>query len=137
MVRSIPLTGPNYEVAWNALHDRFDNPRLILHAHLDKLFGFAPINNESLNDLNNFFNMFQENLAAIHALGALDLTGFLLFYIASHVLDKPTKRLFEADQGTHALPTIIDLLKFIQNRCKIFQNSSMTTSEKTHTPFRR
>jgi len=53
VVRSIPLTGLKYEVAWNELNDRFDNTRLILHAHLDKLFGFASIQNESLSDLNN------------------------------------------------------------------------------------
>lgn len=43
VVRSIPLTGLNYDVAWNELNDRFDITRLILHAHLDKQFGFAPI----------------------------------------------------------------------------------------------
>lgn len=137
VVRSVPLTGPNYEVAWNALHDRFDSTRLILHAHLDKLFGFSPIKNESLTDLNNFLDVFKENTAAINALGVHDLSGFLLFYIASRVLDSSTKRLFEADRGTHDLPTLNDLLIFIQSRCKILQNSSMSDAERKPAAFTR
>ncbi|XP_060855180.1 uncharacterized protein LOC132932844 [Metopolophium dirhodum] len=137
VVRSVPLTGPNYVVAWNALHDRFDSTRLILHAHLDKLFGFSPIKNESLHDLNNFLDVFKENTAAINALGVHDLSGFLLFYIASRVLDSSTKRLFEADRGTHDLPTLNDLLILIQSRCKILQNSSMSDAERKPAAFTR
>lgn len=128
VVRSVPLSGPNYEVAWNALHDRFDNTRLIIHAHLDKLFGFSPIHTESLSDLKNFLNTFQENTAAIEALGISDLSGFLLFYVASRVLDTTTKRLFEADQDTQDLPTLSDLLKFVQSRCRVLQNSACSTA---------
>lgn len=43
VVRSVPLSDTNYAVAWRALHDRFNNIRLIVHAHLDKLFGFSRI----------------------------------------------------------------------------------------------
>ncbi|CAI6367084.1 unnamed protein product [Macrosiphum euphorbiae] len=56
---------------------------------------------------------------------------------ASRVLDSSTKRLFEADQGAHHLPTLNDLLIFIQSRCKILQNSSMSDAERKPAAFTR
>ncbi|XP_050059717.1 uncharacterized protein LOC114119834 [Aphis gossypii] len=43
VIKSIPLSAANYNVAWAALTDRFENKRLLATAHLDKLFAFKPI----------------------------------------------------------------------------------------------
>ena len=48
VIKSVPLTAKNYAIAWGALSDRFDNTRLLASAHLDKLFAFKPIAQESL-----------------------------------------------------------------------------------------
>ncbi|CAI6357172.1 unnamed protein product [Macrosiphum euphorbiae] len=126
VVRSIPFTEVNYIVAWEALHTRFDNKRLLVNYHLDAMFAFCPLASESVSGLKRFLDTFQQNISAIKALGVDDLASFLLFYIASRCLDAQSKRLFEAEQHTNETPTIDILLKFVHNRCKILQNSTST-----------
>lgn len=97
ILRAIPMTDTNYTIAWDALHDRFDNKRILLTHHLDLIFGFTPMTTETLPGLKAFINTFQENMSAIKALEVVDFAGFLLFYIASRVLSPTTKRLFETE----------------------------------------
>lgn len=49
VVRSVPLSEANYEVAWNALTERYDNQRLLINAHLESLFNFSPLTSSSLD----------------------------------------------------------------------------------------
>lgn len=100
-------------VAWNALIERFDNPRLIMNSHLDRLFNFSPLRSSSLEDLKQFLDTFQENIAALRSFDIPDKEGFLLFYIASRVLDSTTKCLFESQHSNIRLPVIDDLLKYV------------------------
>jgi len=64
VVRSIALSDSNYILAWNALNERFDNPRLIMNSHMDRLFNFSPLRSSSLEYLKHFLDTFQENIAA-------------------------------------------------------------------------
>lgn len=47
----VPLSAANYDIAWGALTERYDNQRLLATAHLYKLFAFRPISAESLSSL--------------------------------------------------------------------------------------
>jgi hypothetical protein len=85
IVKAVPLTADNYSIAWNALKDRYDNKRLLVTAHIEKLFAFAPLTKESPASLSLFVNTFRENVSAIQALGVSDFAGYLLFYIGSRV----------------------------------------------------
>lgn len=128
VVRSISLSDSNYDVAWKALLKRFDNPRLIMNSHLDTLFSFSPLRTSSLDDLKHFLDTFHENIAALRSFDAPDKEGFLLFYIASRVLDSTTRCLFESQRNSSTLPVIDELLKFVQTRCQVLQNSSASST---------
>ncbi|XP_022161886.1 uncharacterized protein LOC111027777 [Myzus persicae] len=91
VIRSIPLSDPNYLVAWKALEERFDNPRLIVNAHLDKIFNFQPLKSASLNDLKTFLDTFKENIGALKTFDIPNKEGFIMFYIAFRLLDSSTK----------------------------------------------
>jgi len=96
-VRGLPITEDNYNIVWNNLHTRYDNKRVLSTAYLDSIFRFAPLQKESLSGLENFLSTFQANIASIKALGIDDFEGFLLFYVASRVLDPTTKRCNHSD----------------------------------------
>lgn len=121
IVRSVPLSADNYAVAWDALSDRFDNKRLLASAHLDRIFAFKPIAQESLPALLEFVNIFKENVSIIKSIGVDDLAGFLLFHIGSRVLDPTTLRLFESSTSQSAIPDFDELLNFVQKRCRILE----------------
>jgi hypothetical protein len=123
VIRSIPLSDSNYAVAWKSLNDRFDNQRLIMNAHLDRLFEFPLLKSSSLHELKKFLDTFQENIAALENFKIPNKEGYLFFYIAARVLDSNTKCLFESQHNNDTLPVINDLLKYVQNRCQILQNS--------------
>lgn len=124
VVRSVPLSETNYMVAWNALNERFDNTRLIMNAHLDKLFNFPPLKSSSLNELKLFLDTFQENINALAKFHVPDKVGYLLFYVASRVLDSDTKCLFETEHKSNVIPIVDDLMRFIKTRCHALQNSA-------------
>jgi len=122
VAKSVPLSAANYIIAWQALTDRFENQRLLATAHVDQLFAFTPITHESLHSLTSFVNTFNENIAALKALGVIDLAGFLLFYIGSRVLDSNTSQLFENIVLPNSMPNFDSLISFVQQRCKILEN---------------
>ncbi|XP_060845438.1 uncharacterized protein LOC132925023 [Rhopalosiphum padi] len=129
VVKSVPLTSDNYDIAWKALHDCYENPRLLATAHLDKLFSFSPLKTESAMSLSAFLNTFRENVAAITALGIQDISGFLLFYMGARVLDAETRRLYEASISQTAIPNLDGLLNFVSERCKILDNINICTDK--------
>lgn len=124
VVRSVPLSEANYSIVWKTLNDRFDNKRVLLSAHLDILFRFSPLKVESLIDLRHFLTTFRENIAALKVLEVDDLAGFLLFYIASRVLDPATRQSFEFEYHDAEIPTFDMLAEFVQVRCQVLQNST-------------
>ncbi|XP_008178271.1 uncharacterized protein LOC103307771 [Acyrthosiphon pisum] len=126
VIKSVPLTAANYAIAWGALSDRFDNKRLLASAHLDKLFAFKPIVQESLPALMEFVNTFKENVSIIKSIGVDDLAGFLLFHMGSRVLDPTTLRLFESSISQSTIPEFGELLDFVQQRCKILENLKLS-----------
>lgn len=119
VVKMVPLTADNYAIAWNDLQERYENQRLLVTAHVEKLFTFAPLQSESAASLSLFVNTFHENVAAIEALGVTDLAGFLLFYIGSRVIDPATRRMFKASTK---IPNLEILLEIVAQRCKILEN---------------
>lgn len=122
IVKTVPLAADNYYIAWNALVDRYDNQRLLVNAHIEQLFTFAPLTKESPASLSLFVNTFRENVAAIQALGVKDLAGFLLFYIGSRVIDPVTRRLFESTVAKNEIPDLDSLLEFVSQRCNVLEN---------------
>lgn len=132
VVRAIPLSAANYDIAWKALIHRYDNQRLLATVHLEKLFSFRPINTESLSSLSAFVSTFQENIAAIKVLGVNDLAGFMLFFIGSRALDPVTRHLFESTVSQDSIPVFDVLLNFVQQRCKVLENIRSSEKLVTH-----
>ncbi|CAI6350104.1 unnamed protein product [Macrosiphum euphorbiae] len=71
---------------------------------------------------------FDENIAALRSFDVPDKEGFLLFYLASRVLDSSTKCLFESQRDNRTIPVIDELLTFVQTRCQVLQNSAVTSN---------
>jgi len=122
IIKSIPLSAANYNVAWAALTDRFENKRLLATAHLDKLFTFKPIAQESVPALTAFLNIFKENVFTLKLLEVDDLADFMLFFLGSRVLDLKTRQLFEADICQSTIPNFDTLVAIVQKRVKILEN---------------
>ena len=95
---------------------------------MDAIFQFHALTDESLPDLQRFLSTFNENIAAIDALNIENVSAYLLFYIASRVLDSTTIRLFEFEHHGTELPTFEMLSDFVKIRCQVLKNSALNST---------
>lgn len=130
IVKAIPLSADNYNVAWSTLHKCFEN-RLLATEHVDKLLNFPTIEKESAASLSSFVNTFRENVAVIKTLGIEDLADFLLFHIGARVLDTKTRRLLEDSLPLSKIPNLDMLLNFVAVRCEFLEHVNSNSNEKS------
>lgn len=119
-------------VAWEVLHNCFENHRLLTTAHVDKLFAFFRVKRESASSLSSFVKTFRENVAVVKALGIEDtrIPGFFSFYLVTRVLDTKTKLFFEANLPQFEIQNLNRLLNFVAHGCKILENVGNNSSHK-------
>lgn len=119
IIRSYQLTNANYQIAWNALKDRYNNKRLIVTAHFKTLFGQKLVANESAASLRNLIDT---SLECIRALNSLELPtddwDCMLVFIISQKLDAETHKQWELSLAHNNLPTLNELTTFIEKRCR-------------------
>lgn len=68
-IESIPVTGSNYTVAWQALLDRFDNIQVQVNYHLKIICADTNIKKKSALDLRKLLSDINQNVRALKALG--------------------------------------------------------------------
>lgn len=69
IVSEYETTDANFEVAWDALKERYENRRLIIGAHLDILFGQPIMTTESAIELRLLIRTTQKCLRSLKSLG--------------------------------------------------------------------
>ncbi|XP_059061144.1 uncharacterized protein LOC131854042 [Achroia grisella] len=131
IVKSMPVTSDNYEIVWSALVKRYENKRALATTYLDNIFKFKPLVNESVTGLNSFLQTFQENIKALQLLDITDLSGFMLFYVALRNLDSVTRRELERELEQDEIPTVSDLIIFIEKQVRVLEMSMSATNSTT------
>jgi len=102
-------------VAWSTLVQRFDKPRQLASAIVEKLLTANVTDKETLSLLTSFLNTFDEISASLRALNIPDLSGYILFVTASRCLPLYCRKLFETENRIE-YPTIGQLLNFVKSR---------------------
>ena len=60
-----PLTGENYNEAWNLLVERFGNPQLIISSHMNNLIKLNPVNVANITEFRTFYDIIDGNVRAL------------------------------------------------------------------------
>ncbi|XP_011868131.1 PREDICTED: uncharacterized protein LOC105562154, partial [Vollenhovia emeryi] len=68
-VVNLPISGANFAIAWDTLVSRYDNKRLLISAHIDRLTNLKPLKNKAATELSSFLATISESLGALRALG--------------------------------------------------------------------
>jgi hypothetical protein len=119
-VRSIPVSGDNYKLAWDTLENRFNRPRLVATSLVDKLLHAPAVSHESLTELNKFVCLFSEGTSLLEALQISNMGSFMLFSVAFQCLPIAMRKQFE-QSTTSDYPTVDELLEFVQSRVAILE----------------
>ncbi|XP_015124137.1 uncharacterized protein LOC107046130 [Diachasma alloeum] len=124
MISNLTVTDDNFEIAWNKLVKHYDNRRLIIAAHIDKILELKPVVDDPAKGLSNLSNIITQALDALRALDAsVDHWDLIVGRVARRCIDLDTKKAWEVHLGgSRDPPTLRELLDFIEARARALEN---------------
>ena len=126
LLSHLPTSSANYEVAKKLLQDRYANKRMIIHTHLEAIFDFRPIREESPDMLRKLISNFMENTMALQGLG-LDVgpSDFISVHIIAKNLDTQSRRQWELH--SHDAQSMDSLKQFLEDRARALEASASSS----------
>lgn len=119
------VTDANFDVAWAALEERFENKRLQVKAHLALLFDQEAMVSEDVASLRLLIRTTQKCLRLLKSLGApVDTWDWLLIHMTVSRLDPKTRRYWELTYTDKNMPTWDQLVKALEHRCNALDSES-------------
>lgn len=124
IVKAVPMTDVNYEVAINRLKQRYANPGLIIQSHIRSLLETPHIKQPTSSELQGLHAHICAHVAALKAMNqpTLQWDAWLVTIIVSR-LDPVTSHDWQLRQTSTDLPKYEDLERFLANRCIALENS--------------
>lgn len=131
----LPATGDNYSLIWNALIQKYDDPRSLASTYLNQMLDFKPLNNNSAAGLDSFLNNFISSVDALKQLKLNDLLDFILLHLALQKLDQETVKLFEITYRKEQVPSYNDLVQFLKEQTKVLTRTTSSSKGKISKSF--
>ncbi|KAB0801578.1 hypothetical protein PPYR_03764 [Photinus pyralis] len=123
LIRHLPLTSANYQIAYDILIERYSNPRKCAQAHWNEMESTTTIPPNNPRALEKLLDTFKENLAALEVLEfPVKQWDFLLTMMLLKRLDQETKLRFELKHRSSVVPTYDLLVKFLSEHCLAYDN---------------
>ncbi|XP_055590454.1 uncharacterized protein LOC129742566 [Uranotaenia lowii] len=124
-VSSVEMTAANYNIAWAALNNRYENRKLIVKTYLDALFNVEEQPAETFDGLSRLINDFDKNIQMLEKVGEKsDGWSTLLVHMVCARLDPLTLRHWETHHNSREVPQFQELMCFLRNHCAILQTFS-------------
>nr|XP_029730562.1 uncharacterized protein LOC115267597 [Aedes albopictus] len=121
LIDSLPTTDANYEVAYDMLVRRYNNPKLLIQKHTRELFELKAVETESASGLRNLFDGAQKHLRCLLSLNQpVESWDAILIHLSmSNKLDPLTRREWEAASSGSVPPSYSMLENFVSDRCQM------------------
>lgn len=127
LLSNIPVTDRNYEIALEALKNRYDHKREIVFAYINRLLNQPNARTEK--DLRKLVDTTNECLYNLKSLGEnVDEWNSVLVYLVMEKQDPITRREFSI-QIAKEIPKLEDALNFMENKCHAFVSSKSAWDE--------
>ncbi|XP_055605572.1 uncharacterized protein LOC129753751 [Uranotaenia lowii] len=122
-IGSIELTSANYSIAWQALHNSFENKKLLVKSYLDVLFSVYPMEEESYEQLHRVVKDFETTLMMLQKVGVeTDGMTTILQHMLCQRLDSATLHHWECHHNSKEVPTYPQLIEFLKSRCMVLRH---------------
>ncbi|XP_063907454.1 uncharacterized protein LOC135125723 [Zophobas morio] len=121
VISALEVTPENYDLAFAALQNRYQNKRRLAIHYLSQIKNFTGSSLNTRNGLQHFLNIHSNSINALRALNIPDLADFLLFQMVSENLDTNIRKAFEAKIQSNSIPTYKELIDFVTEQCKTFE----------------
>lgn len=119
LVKELPLTEPNYDIAWVTLNKQYENQRILAADLLNKILKFPSIKRENEIELAQFVTTFSECYTALQALPIQNLSNFIMLHLGLKCLPPGTQKAFERTRDSETMPEVEDLISFVRKQNQV------------------
>jgi hypothetical protein len=124
MIKSIPMSEANYEVAIKRLQSRYENKSLVIQTHIRSILDFPSVKIATSGALQELHSHVTTHVAALEALGQpINYWDAWLITVVLRKLDTSTIHSWQLKHTTTELPTYAELETFLASRCVAFESS--------------
>ncbi|XP_015126349.1 uncharacterized protein LOC107047934 [Diachasma alloeum] len=124
MISNLQVSAVNFEIAWNKLKAHYDNPRLIIYTHIDRILDLKRINEKSSKGLSTLVNTVTQSLDALKPLGApIEHWDIIVSRVIRRIIYLDTKKAWEVHMGSERNPRPLrEFLHFLEARARALEN---------------
>lgn len=130
LIQSIQISNENYEKAWNALSNRYENETEIINAALNKLISQPVLKHESAAGLWKLIDTTSQCIDTLKILKQpVEHWDTIIIFLLKGKLDPETLRVWTLEQ-TKKFPSFEDFKLFISNRAVALSSLAVRHKEK-------
>lgn len=136
LLKHTPLTGANFQTAWNDLTAYYDNKRVLIGSVLNSLFSINCMQKESAKELEDLCTTIQQSIRSLEMLEqpVQHWVSFLV-YLTTRCLDPNTVRAWELELGSSTdYPKWSQLGNCLISRIRSLQAVTRASSSKSTQP---
>lgn len=124
VIVNLPLVNQSYREALGLLEKRFDNKTRLIGNHISVLLDLPTMQKGTAASIRCFVSDVQQQLHALKNLGQpIDTWDMLLISILTRKLDQITNRAYQLDRDLEKMPSMADLLNFLEKRAIALEDS--------------
>lgn len=124
-IRSIVLSEANYDVAWKALNERYENNRELLISILKRLTTQPSITTSSATSLRTLIDTTKECVRSLEILTIpTQHWDAMIFFILFTKLDNMSRELWESTLPDTSIPDLNKMYEFLEQRARALAASS-------------
>lgn len=122
IIKSIETTTDNYNEAWAAVKERFDNKRWIVKKHINAIFDAPALSKENHINLRELLDTILKHLRALKAIKRpTEAWDDLIIHIVISKLDSTTSKAWETSIPDKEVPNLKSLTDFLSKRCQALE----------------
>ena len=141
-IKSLPISGDNYERAWTTLTEYYENQRRIVSSHISEIFSVKPMKMDSYSEIKRIYRELYNPIASLASLNRADsLGGDIMVHFTLKQLDLNTRKEWERHLGDSVVPPTMEQLQaFLRSQThtleaiEVGSRSSSNNNAKTQSP---
>ncbi|KAI4481540.1 hypothetical protein M0802_013960 [Mischocyttarus mexicanus] len=128
LINHLPPMDSSFSTAWSLLIARYENERLIVNSHLERLLALEPMKYRRSSSLLKAVDIINETTQGLLALTGQDCLNCLMVHLIVRQLDRDTRENWESTlSNSTKYPTLGQLIAFLTMRARTLETLERTT----------
>ena len=124
---SLPQGSVDFQTAWNLLHSRYNNPRVVATKHVKAILEAKPADGTATS-MRLLCDSFTSNVNALKSLPDINLENLLLTHLFMQKIDFESIRDFEFQNSPTKVPKFEEVVEFLERRAKILDSTAVRST---------